>query len=186
MTHGGRLVVLAVGGGVLAWVLQARPAPAEEPPRPAAASAAAADGRVQAVALLNESRWAIELRRMFTRTNEPPLHDTLTFSRGALSSEWLAPRGYGPGGFTLSIGPAGAPVWESTQLNQQDGIVLWNGELDRDTIRGTVSRLPLSGDSEDFQFEGKEILAAPLAEAPSAAEAVPAGPQPETPTDAKE
>ena len=156
---------------------QGPPAQAEEPPRDAAASAAAPDGRVQAVALLNESRWAIEVRRMFTRTSEPPLHDTLSFSRGALNSEWLAPRGYGAGGFTLSIGPSGAPVWESTQLNQQDGIVLWKGELDRGTIRGTVSRLPLSGDSEDFQFEGKEILAAPPAEAPE----VPA----ETPPDAQ-
>jgi hypothetical protein len=174
--------------GALVWAAQGPPAPAEEPASPALdaakpPAAAQADatavptGRVQAAALLNESRWAVELHRMFTKQVEPPLGDTLTFSDGKLASERLGPLGYAPGTFTLSIGPTGAPVWESTQLSRQDGIVLWRGELNRDTIRGTISRLPLTGASEDFRFDGKEILAAQPVPQPSAA-APPAAPAP--------
>ena len=162
----------------LVWAAQGPPAPAEEPaghaaeanqqPAPASQTDAPA-GRVQAAALLNESRWAVELHRMFTRQVEPPLADTLTFSDGKLISERLGTLGYVPGAFTLSIGPTGAPVWESTQLSRQDGIVYWHGELDRETIRGTISRLPLAGASEDFRFEGKEILAERPASQPGAA-----------------
>lgn len=104
---------------------------------------------------------------MFTKPEEPSLSDTVAFSGGQLTSERFGPLGYGPGVFTLSIGSSGAPAWESTQLSRQDGIVLWKGELDRDTIRGTVSRLPLNGNSEDFRFEGKEMLAAAPAAPPS-------------------
>lgn len=150
---------------VLVWAAQGPPAPAEEPARAATAAAsqpaaaAAPSGRVEAAALLNESRWAIELHRMFVKPEAPPLSDTLAFSGGQLTSERLGPLGYGAGPFTLSIGAGGAPAWEATQLNQKDGIVLWKGELDRGAIRGTMSRLPLEGNSEDFRFTGQEILA---------------------------
>ncbi len=196
------MIAWLVGCGALLGALQGPLAPAEELPRPEPAAAQQADtapadatatpnGRVQAAALLNESRWAVELRRMFTKQVEPPLGDTLTFIDGKLTSERLGPLGYAPGTFTLSIGPTGAPVWESTQLSRQDGIVLWRGELDRDTIRGTISRLPLAGASEDFRFEGKEILAAtPSAQsapvspsAPTEAPSVPSQPQPPGPAD---
>ena len=162
----------------LVWAAQGPPAPAEEQPTRASTAAAQANdaaapsGRVEAAALLNESRWAIELHRMFVKPEAPPLSDTVAFSGSKLTSERLGELGYGAGPFTLSIGSSGAPVWESTQLSQKDGIVLWKGELNRDTIHGTMSRLPLQGNSEDFRFEGKEILAAkpsPQPEAPSPA-----------------
>ena len=146
---------------VLLWAAQASLAPAEEAP----------ERRVQAAALLNQSRWEIELRRMFTPEPAEPVRDTLQFIGGQVTSERLAPSGYKPGLFTLSIGPNGGPVWEATQLSEQDGIVLWRGELDRDVIRGTVSRLPIEGSTEDFRFEGKEILASrPQPEQPAPAE----------------
>ena len=198
-----KLAAAVVGACVLAWSVQGTLAPAEEPPRaePAATpqrpATAQADGaaapseRVQATALLNQSRWAVELHRMYTKQVELSLDDTLTFVDGTLSSEWFGPLGYAPGMFTLSIAPAGTPVWESTQLSQQDGIVLWRGELDRDTIRGTVSRLPLAGASEDFRFEGKEMLAATASvpsapaspAAPAEAPGAPSQPQPAGPAD---
>jgi hypothetical protein len=146
----------------LVWATRASLAPAEEAKAEAEAVSAtepAPTGRVEAAALLNESQWSVELHRLFTREPEPPIADTLRFTGGQLTSERFAPSGYAPGPFTLSIGPAGRPVWEAAQLSQQDGIILWRGELDRDTIRGTVSRLPLDGSTEDFRFEGKEILA---------------------------
>ena len=168
----------------LAWATWASLAPAEEPEQPAAGSAAsdsAPERRVEAAALLNESRWQIELRRMFTADPAEPVRDTLQFVGGQLTSERLAPSGYTPGPFTLSIGPNGGPVWESTQLSQQDGIVLWRGELDRDTIRGTVSRLPIEGSTEDFRFEGNEILASrsETSSEPETAEPAPAASTPE-------
>lgn len=148
----------AVVVGMLA-LLWASLAPAEEAQQAPAAAEPPPQARVEAAALLNESRWVVELRRMFTAQSDDPVGDTLQFAGGTLTSERLAPSGYEPAPFTLSIGPSGGPVWEATQLSPRDGIVLWRGELDRDTIRGTVSRLPLEGGTEDFRFEGKEILA---------------------------
>ena len=178
---------LAVAAGVLV-VLGTAPVsltPAEEAEQ-------APEARVQAIALLNESRWAVQLHRMFEAQPSDPVTDTLQFSGGQLASERFEPSGYAPAPFTLSIGPNGLPVWESTQLSQRDGIVLWRGELDRDTIRGTVSRLPLEGSTEDFQFEGTEILASrPPVETPAVspppADNAPPGdsPKPETSTSAE-
>ncbi|MGH2668906.1 MAG: hypothetical protein ACRDH5_07280 [bacterium] len=120
---------------------------------------------------------------MYAKQTGPPLSDTLTFGEGRLVSERLGPLGYAAGTFTLSIGSTGAPVWESTQLSRQDGIVFWKGELDRDAIRGTLSRLPLDGASEDFRFEGKEILAAKPVSQPDTP-APPAEQEPAKPTSA--
>ena len=162
---------------ILAWATWASLAPAEE-------DSPALEPRVKAAALLNESRWEIQLQRMFTAEASEPVHDTLQFSGGHVTSERLGPSRYTPGPFTLSIGPNGGPVWEATQLSEQDGIVLWRGELDRDAIRGTVSRLPLEGRTEDFRFEGKEILASrPPAQTPAEPKAAPeAAPSEETAT----
>jgi hypothetical protein len=156
------------GFGALICPMQGQFARADDAPSGGGESR---DGRVRAKALLDESHWTVELERMFADEAQAAVPDTLIFSKGHLTSAQFTGLGYSAGPFSLSIGTTGLPVWEATQLNPNDGIVIWRGELDRDVIRGTVSRLPLEGASENFRFEGKETLAGAPPAPPSTSEA---------------
>ena len=131
-------------------------APTEAPAIPESAQApASAKPRVQVNALLNGTRWTIQLRPMFAPPSSAVLHDTLIFQEGNVTSERLAARGFLPSAFTLTIGENHAPEWEAMQRSAQDGIAYWRGELREDVIQGIIDIYPLNGETQNYTFTSR-------------------------------
>jgi hypothetical protein len=130
-------------------------AAAEEPA--AAPDESAKAGRAELRAKLDGTRWAIELQPMYGRKLEQPITDTLSFEYGQFASERLTSQGFPASDVTVGEGEDGTPFWEVTQLNRQEGIIFWRGELEADAVRGLLSRHPLAGRSEEYVFMGRPI-----------------------------
>lgn len=127
----------------------------------AASSVLPADPQAaEVVARLSGTQWAIELSPMFGEKPPQPVKDVLSFSGDKMASEHFAETGFLSSKFTLTVGEDGAPVWEATQLNQQEGIILWKGEVHGQTVQGVVSQHPLKGSTQDFVFIGEELARA--------------------------
>ena len=163
-------VLLAAGGGMELssdTVEGSHPAMGDAP---SAAPAAQPDPQRElhdVIARLSGTRWALELQPMFGPKPEAPIKDTLSFDGSQMTSERLGATGFPPSNFTLTVGDDGVTVWEATQMNPDEGITLWRGELHEHTINGTVSACPLKGSTEDFIFVGQEVIQPPP---PAAAE----------------
>ena len=182
MRRGTLLLLLMLSCGVInvAGETVEGSAPAVSSPPAASPESGAASGERDVIRRLSGTRWTLELRPMFGQKSEPPVTDTLSFDGNEMTSEQLSAGGFASSAISVTVGEGenGVPVWEATQLNPNEGIALWHGELHEHTINGTVSKCPLTGATEDFIFVGQE---APAAIAPSALpepSAPPAAPAP--------
>ena len=95
---------------------------------------------------------------MFGEKPTQPTKDTLSFSGDKMASERFGESGFLSSKFTLTMNDDGVPVWEATQLNQNEGIILWKGEVHGQTVQGIVSQHPLKGSTQDFIFIGQELV----------------------------
>ena len=119
------------------------------------------------VTRLSGTRWALELQPMFGAKSEAPLKDTLSFNGNDMTSELFAATGFPSSTFTVTLGADGVAAWEANQLNPEEGIVLWHGEVHDHTINGTISKCPVQGTTEDFVFVGQEAVQPPAPAAPA-------------------
>ena len=108
---------------------------------------------------LNGSRWMVELHPLFGRDDDAPAQDLLTFDQQLVTSQLLAHDDFQPARFTVTMTEEAAPVWEAMQSSATAGIAIWRGELHGEEMRGTVSKQPLEGTSQDYQFVGHQLHA---------------------------
>ena len=122
-------------------------------------SVAAAFSLTDILERLNGSRWMVELRPMFAEEGQAdePAQDLVVFQDQMVSSHLLEPDGFTPGRFTVSMNEGTAPVWEALQSSSTAGIAIWRGELHGEEMRGTVSKQPLEGNSQDYLFVGHQM-----------------------------
>ena len=120
---------------------------------PADAPSASPDTvRVKIGAPLDGTRWPIEWQPLYGPKPQRPLDDVLSFSDGKMTSERLTADGFGPSRVTVRDGEGGVVAWESEQLSQDAGIVLWDGEVRDGVLQGTLSKQPLEGEAQDYVF----------------------------------
>jgi hypothetical protein len=112
---------------------------------------------------LSGTRWDIQLEPMYGRPPAQALTDILRFQGELVTSDDLAASGFASGRYTLTLDPEGVPAWEATQINREEGIVLWKGEFHDGSVRGIMSRHPLKGETQDFIFVGQEVTEEPPA-----------------------
>ena len=103
---------------------------------------------------LNGSRWMLELRPLFSQEDQEPAQDLLTFEQQLVTSQLLTPDGFMPARFTVTMSEGAAPVWEALQSSPTAGVAIWRGELHGEEMRGTVSKQPIEGNSQDYLFVG--------------------------------
>ena len=95
-----------------------------------------------------------------------PAQDLITLKDQMISSRLLEPDGFIPARFTVTMSEGSAPVWEAMQSSPVAGIAIWRGELHGEEMRGTISKQPLEGDSQDFLFVGHQMHVPPPETAP--------------------
>jgi hypothetical protein len=122
-----------------------------------AQEATSADAAVQ----LNGTRWALELQPLYGPALEAPIPDTLRFLEGRMASERLDADGFMEGPVETHT-VEGALAWDAKQMSLTSGIVFWHGEIQGATMRGTLSKHPLQGASEDYVFVGRPADVAPV------------------------
>lgn len=136
---------------------------------PLAGGRASASEAVDLLALrerLAGTVWSLQLKPMFGEPPPEPLTDTVSFTGGQLLSQLFGDRGFRASDYTVAVETGGIHIWEATQLNPDDGIVIWKGELDGATVRGIVSRHPLEGPVQEFVFIGQEVQPEPAGPEP--------------------
>ncbi len=136
--------------------------PAAAPEISAAARAERAAKETEAVALLNGTKWSIELIPLSGEKAKRPLKDTLKFEKGKVLSEAMSKEGYPTTNFTLTMN-GNTPVWETMQTKEGSGVCFWRGERQGEAMRGILSKHPTEGPSVDLSFSGNLIEAKPTA-----------------------
>jgi hypothetical protein len=106
---------------------------------------------------LDGTRWELELTPLGHGGQPAAQEDTLAFAGRQVTSAWLSGAGYSGASYVLKVDAAGTVSWETLQANAGDGVVFWRGAFTNDTVRGAVSRQPLTGPVEDFAFTGREV-----------------------------
>ncbi len=160
---------LAASVAILAMVWGARLAgvrataaqtPQATPASPAEAPSSTSD--VQTVAATNvpiadratalHGAWAIEWRSIdgAESTSQP---DVLTFDQTTMTSQALAAEGYAATSYSIVTDPTSLS-WESLQTKTDEGVVFWRGQVRGDSMEGVMSRHPLIGESQEYQFVG--------------------------------
>lgn len=141
--------------------------PIEEPPalplESTPPSLAATFSLTDILERLNGSRWMVEVRPMFAEEGEDATsaQDLIAFQDQMMTSQLLERDGFKPGRFTVTLTEGDAPVWEALQSSPDVGIAIWRGELHGDQMRGTVSKQPLEGASQDYLFAGRGMVSSP-------------------------
>lgn len=148
---------LETGSDAEAAMSQA-PVAAAAPSMPTAPSApATAPSPEEAVrAVLDGTRWTIELSPLGGGEKAKPRKDTVTFGASTTASEWLSTQGYPRSNYTVTIGDDGVVVWETMQTHEGEGVAFWRGEVHGATMRGVLSRHPVEGTPQDFSWSGRE------------------------------
>jgi hypothetical protein len=160
-----RFVFVAVGMMVGMWPLatvvgaaespEGGKAAMQEPVVPPALPSAADKTKQEAAAKLNRTEWTVEFSLMSAEKLKKPMHDTLQFDQGKLTSAMLTKDGYTPSNYTLSVGADGVPIWETMQ-NSEKGTASWRGELHGETMSGILSRHGSDGTAQDYSFLGRQ------------------------------
>ncbi len=99
--------------------------------------------------------------------------DVLTFSgESKVASKELVAKGYPESNYTLSMQDDGTAVWETMQVNEQEGLAFFRGELRGESMKGVLSMQPTKGAKSTYYFSttmpeiAAEQQAAPEPEAP--------------------
>ncbi len=137
-----------------------RQRPSESSETSPAARAEKAAKESAAVALLNGTKWSIELIPVSAEKAKRPLKDTVRFEKGKIISEMMSKEGYPMTNFTLTMN-GDTPVWETMQTKEGSGVCFWRGERQGETMRGILSKHPAEGASVDLSFSGKLIETKP-------------------------
>lgn len=132
-------------------------------------------------AQLDGTSWAITLSPVDETSKARPKTDTLTFEANAVNSERLTRTGYAPSHYSLTV-QGDTAVWDTMQSHEQEGTVLWHGEVRGGMLRGIVSERPQNGKNVDFNLSGSETSGNTI-KVPSQSELQPAQAAPAAPKD---
>jgi hypothetical protein len=156
-------------------------APAAQPPAPEAPKTPEDKLRAQ----LENTSWPVQLTQA-GEAGAKPKKDVISFTRRQVSSEFMSKAGYPASNYSLTIGDDGRGVWETMQTKEGEGVAFWRGEFDGTTMRGVLSKHPVEGAVEDYNFAGQidggqAITIPERADAPSQAAAPVQAPKPAAP-----
>lgn len=119
-------------------------------------------------ATLESKEWAIFLSPTVSQSGRRVKGgegEVLTFKDGKVSAKGLVLRGYPESNFTLSVQSDGIAVWETMQVNENEGIIFLRGELKDTGMKGVISNQPMKGEKSTANFSTNQSEVAAIPEA---------------------
>lgn len=141
-------------------------APAAQPPAPEPPKTPEDTLRAQ----LETTTWSVQLTPSGSAEAKPK-KDAISFTKRQVTSEFMGKSGYPASNYSLTIGDDGRGVWETMQTKEGEGVAFWRGEFDGTAMRGVLSKHPVEGAVEDYNFsgqiEGGQVITIPERAAPA-------------------
>ncbi len=135
----------------------------EEAKPPVAATTPEPQAKAQRITLaaspLNGTKWRVEIT---PKGAEIPWYvDQVRFEDGNFTSAIFARKGFSTSPYTLTEKGGGPLIWEATQTSETEGTLSWRGELEGDSMKGTVIGEQPDGKVVNHTFTGRKVTEPP-------------------------